>query len=386
MHILMLLSNAFRPDPRVEREASALTELGHQVTVICWDREVELPRREQHKDTEIIRVHNVQSSYGSGWRQIFYTPRFWREAIRLALETRPNAVHCHDLDTLYAGWQIKKRLGCPLVYDAHENYPALMSLYLPDLFVWMLFRWERLLLKHVDVTITASTILRNEFRQLGISPVVTLGNFQPVNLYTSISKLQIDSLRSQLNVLSDKLLVAYIGGFSLNRVILPFIEAAKILPEVQFHIWGDGHQRQNVEQTAAHFPNVLYHGWLPFNELPKHFKAADVIYYCLRVDYPGAIYNAPNTLSQTMAAGRPIIANNVGDLGRIVKETQCGILIDQTTPEAIAAAIKTLENPETRRQLGSNGLKSAQNTYNVTYVQEELNRIYRELLGNKPHD
>jgi len=67
-HIVMLLSNAFRPDPRVAREAQALLDTGYRVTLICWDRQAELPEHETQNGLDIIRVHNVQSVYGSGWR------------------------------------------------------------------------------------------------------------------------------------------------------------------------------------------------------------------------------------------------------------------------------------------------------------------------------
>jgi len=38
MKILMILSNPFMVDPRVYKEAKALTEIGYEVTVIVWDR------------------------------------------------------------------------------------------------------------------------------------------------------------------------------------------------------------------------------------------------------------------------------------------------------------------------------------------------------------
>jgi hypothetical protein len=49
-----------------------------------------------------------------------------------------------------------------------------------------------------------------------------------------------------------------------------------------------------------------------------------VIFYGLRLDYPGAIYNAPNTLSYAMTAGHPVVATNLGDLGRSVRQSECG--------------------------------------------------------------
>ena len=147
MLILMLLSNPFRPDPRVAREVITLVSAGHSVQVLCWDRRGEYPSRENYAGAEIIRITNVKTTYGAGLRQLLFTPRFWKEAIRIGLMLRPDAVHAHDLDTLYAGLQFKKSLGCKLVYDAHEDYPALMSLYLPSLAVRALNTLERRLVK-----------------------------------------------------------------------------------------------------------------------------------------------------------------------------------------------------------------------------------------------
>ena len=384
MHILMLLSNAYRPDPRVERAATALVQGGHQVTLLCWDRQAELPSRESQSGIEVIRVHNVPSGYGSGWRQVLFTPRFWRQAVHLALPLSPAAVHSHDLDTLYAGWHIKKRLACPLVYDAHEHYPALMSLYLPGILVRALTFWERYLLKQVDATITASTVLRDEFLQLTSRPVIALGNYQDLACYTAIPDSEIQALRARLGVAPGQLLVAYIGGFSRNREILPLIHAAQFLPDVEIHLWGDGHQKELVQSSADLYPNVTYHGWLPHAQVPLATKAADVIYYGLRIDYPGAIYNAPNTLTQAMAAGRPIVANEVGDLGSIIRATKCGLLVQPLTPETIAQALISLRDPGIRHDFGTHGFNAAQTTYNVQASQATLIQLYQGLFHNAP--
>jgi colanic acid biosynthesis glycosyl transferase WcaI len=246
-----------------------------------------------------------------------------------------------------------------------------MSLYLPAPFVWGLARWERWLLRRVDGVVTASSVLRDEFAAQGVQPVITLGNFQDVEPYAAISQDEAAALRSDLGVPAGQLLVAYIGGFSRNRELLALIEAAPLLSGASIHLWGDGAQRAAVEQAAAVQPNVHFHGWLAATDLPRAFAAADVIVYCLRVDYPGAVYNAPNTLSQAMAAGRTIIANNVGDLGRMVRAADCGLLIPQTTPEAIAGAIDQLRDPALRRRLGANGLNAAQTTYNAQSLQRQ---------------
>jgi len=377
--IVMILSNAYRPDPRVQREAQALINAGHHVSIICWDRRAELPQHEKDGQINITRIKDVVSNYGSGWRQLFYLPRFWRKAIKLARELMPDVVHCHDLDTLYAGWQIKKHIDCALVYDAHEQYPALMSLYLPGFMVQALTRWERWLRRHADVTITASSILCDEFEKP--PPTYTLGNYPEIDDFLQVNDEEALSLRRSLGVEPETLLVAYIGGFSRNRLLLPFIETAVSLPNVQFHLWGDGLQRDDVETAVSQHPNTHYHGWLSYEDLPLHFCAVDIIYYCLRQDYPGAKYNAPNTLPQAMAAARPIIASDIGDLGRMVGETNCGILLPETTPETIATAIEYLTSTTVREKLGKNGRLAAQQTYNAETTQQLLIQIYQDLTG-----
>ncbi len=375
----MILSNPFRPDPRVDQEASALSDQGYQVTVICWDRHGELAREETRHGFRIIRIQTVNAGYGTGWRLSLQIPRFWRQAARISAAIEPDVIHCHDLDTLYAGWRVKKNLRCSLIYDAHEHYPALMSLSFPPTFVRGFALWERRLMRRVDATITASTVLRDEFASRGVSPVVTLGNYHDLAPYRAVTEAEVRELRTRLGVAPDDVLVAYIGGFSPNRMLLPMIEAAGLLPHVKFHIWGDGAQRVAIEQAAAARSNVSYHGWLAPTELPRHFKAADVIFYGLRLDYPGAIYNAPNTLSCAMAAGRPVVATDVGDLGRIVRAAECGILIGEATPSAIAAAIEQLLDPARRARLGSNALRAAEGPYNATAERARLLELYRGL-------
>ena len=145
---------------------------------------------------------------------------------------------------------------------------------------------------------------------------------------------------------------------------------------------GRPEQRAAVQAAADRVPNVRYLGWLPAAQVPLYMQMADVIYYCLKPDYPGAKYNAPNTLSQAMAASRPLIANDVGDLGRIVRQADCGILIPAVTPGAIRQAAETLHDPLLRRKLGNAGREAAETRYNWEAAGQQLQRVYARLEGD----
>jgi hypothetical protein len=59
----MLLSNSFRPDSRVLKEAEYLQKYGFDITVLCWDRQAELPEGETlSSGVKIIRIQNIRST------------------------------------------------------------------------------------------------------------------------------------------------------------------------------------------------------------------------------------------------------------------------------------------------------------------------------------
>jgi len=382
MKIAMLLSNPFRPDPRVFKEAKSLTEAGYHVSIICWDRKKEYPRREKNAGIEIIRVQSVASTYGAGAKQILSLPRFWQAALSYLDDLQPDVLHCHDLDTLPIGWRYSRKNPAKLIYDAHEDYPSLMSLYLPKFMVAGLGRLEALLTKDVDIIITASTMLESKFKREGRYRATTIGNYPDLTPFDKLSHADFLEVRSQLNIPERQLLVAYIGGFSRNRMLKYMIGAAKSLADVHFAFWGDGHQRDIVEAADESMSNVQYFGWLPYEKVPLYTSLADIIYYVINPDYPGAIYNAPNAMGNAMAAGSPIIANDLGDLGRIVKETNAGILLETLTTESIIAAIQMYRDPLLREQIGLNGKQAARSYYNWNRMEDKLIGLYTEIMNN----
>ncbi len=383
-HIVMLLSNAFRPHPRVLKEANSLVTAGYTVTVICWDRQVELPSEETLPGgVHILRIHSVPTVYGAGVKQLFRIPRFWSAAMHMAVELKPDIVHCNDLDTLYAGVQIKKKLNCKLIFDALEDYPALMSLYLPRLFVPLLEAFQRYLLGSVDAAIAASTVTADKLKAGGFSAVLHIPNVPELAPFEAITSEQDLQARRELGLSLDDYIVSYIGGFTRNRLILPLIEAMHNLPGARLLIWGDGHQRQAVEEAVKGMTNASYLGWLAADKVPLYTRMSNVIYYCLKPDYPGAIYNSPNTLCNAMAAGRPVIANDIGDLGRVVRKTRCGVLLAEATPQTIAEAINKLNDPTLRQQMGLAGRSAAREEYNWKVVEERLVNLYHDVLSKR---
>lgn len=382
--VTMLLSNPYRPDIRVQREAHSLQTLGYAVKIIGWDRQAELPALEEDRGVTIQRIQHIRSQYYAGMRQGLIIPRFWDAAVRLSEQNAPDIVHCHDLDTLYAGVRIKHRLGSRLVYDAHEHYPAMMSLYLPALFVRWLERLEKQLMRQADVVFTASSVLAERYRNQGYEPVIVLPNAPELDLYDTLDKLKITQKRQELGGKQGELLIGYVGGLTRNRVLLPLIDAVNGLEGVRLYIWGDGIQRSEVEKAVRQTPQASYLGWLPYNQVPLCVSALDVLFYAIQPDYPGAVFNAPNALAHAMSAGKPVIANQVGDLGNIIQQEHCGLLLEKVTLPSIRDAIRALQNDYQQRQgLGLAGRAAAVRKYHWAHSATSLAEAYAALLPSQ---
>ena len=90
-----------------------------------------------------------------------------------------------------------------------------------------------------------------------------------------------------------------------------------------------------------------------------------------------------NKLFEAMMCGKPVIRNVAQE---IIKEVNCGIVVDYDNGEQIREAIVTLrDNPELCKRLGDNGRKAFLEKYNWSIMEQRLYRVYDSLLKNRPN-
>ncbi len=374
--VAMLVSNAFRPDPRVHREARSLVGRGYDVTIIAWDRERKYQLSEVIDGIRIERIH-VKSSYGKGMLQLFAMLFFWRKALFALMRNDMDIIHCHDFDTLPVGLLCKKLLGVKLVYDAHENYSVFLRATTPRLVSAIVAILERLSIRNVDSIITASTLVAKMLRQDSPCPVVTLGNWQPAG-FPGLDEESLRRKRDNLP-LRDKLIIIYIGGFGRYRVIVPLIDAVQRRGDAVALIAGDGPQRPEIERRCRDTENAVYLGWIDPADVPYYVSLSDVVYYALDHNAPATIYNAPNSLGYAVSMGKAVIASDAGDLGRIVREIDCGMLLENNTADEIEAAIQELQNVQFLERCKRNATRAGRQEYNWQAVEQQLLDLYDRL-------
>ena len=135
--------------------------------------------------------------------------------------------------------------------------------------------------------------------------------------------------------------------------------------------------------AAAGFSDQLVRlGMLDRPDLAEAMACADVLLLPY-TNRPVNLHRYPNKLGDYLSAGRAIVTNPTGDLGRLVGRERVGLLASDT-PEAFASAIKQLfDQPELADELGQRGRQLAESKLDWRFLAAGLESFYDETLSRR---
>ncbi len=166
------------------------------------------------------------------------------------------------------------------------------------------------------------------------------------------------------------------------------------LAHTQYQLVGDGHLRADLEAMAQQMgigPQVHFAGWQL--NIPTIYPPLHIV--CLTSLNEGT----PVSLIEAMAAGRPVIATDVGGVVDLIGKPplssgngniapgsfrlcERGILVPSGDAPALAAALKHLvHRPETCRQLANAGRAFIAEHYTLGRLVRDIDHLYRELVS-----
>lgn len=374
----MLLTNAYEPDPRVRQEALSLIAMGCRVRILAWDRDRKSPAHESVEGVEVERVF-LTSTHGRGVTQVafyawLYVRMFWR-----ALRTPFDAVHCHDLDTLPLGFVLGRLRRRPVIYDAHESFPDMLAGSVPNIVRRALTRLETALIRRIDLLITVGETLRGHFVARGARRAVVVGNWKRLGEF-SRTEWQNNEVRRKLGVPHDALVVSCITHLRRDRKIDELLEAVREEPDVYLVLAGSGALEDQVRRAAAANPRIVFVGFVSGTAIPDLTCAADVVFYGFDPENPNARFSAPNKLFEALAAGRPLITGDFGEIAAVVRAERCGVVLASYRPADIRKAFALLRDPEARGAMARNAARIGRTSWNWEQAEQTLYREYTTLL------
>lgn len=379
MKIVMLVSNACQPDPRVEKEAAALGESGHSVTIVAWDREGQAPANEPREDFEIERI-GPRAQYGAGPRSLGLFREYWRRASVRAVSLGADVVHCHDTDTIVAGMNAVRRLrqtGKPvgLVVDFHELYRA--SRMVPQRGVTGVIArgivdvLERRGAHAADLIVVANPGTVPHYERIGgPAELLIVPNAPDMELFRPLG---CEERTAHLNVM-------FVGRKRYARTLEALAEAVSSLPDVSCHLVGGGPDAARVDALAARFERVSAEGPVAYSAIPALYACSDVIYAAYDAVVGNVRYTIPGKVLEAMACAKPVIVSEGTWAAEYVAENRVGVVVDGTDPIAVADALRALrDSPDERRVMGERGRRIVEQGMNWGDAAKTLGGAYGRL-------
>lgn len=129
-------------------------------------------------------------------------------------------------------------------------------------------------------------------------------------------------------------------------------EAVADRQDIHFLIVGGGPMEDTVDRAIRETPTAQITR-LPFRtDIPQLILAADA--GLLVSDFEGL----PVFLLECLQLGRPFLGTDIGDLGRVIRDTKAGLVVENPGDiEALAKSIRSLADLAIRREFGANALQ-----------------------------
>lgn len=182
------------------------------------------------------------------------------------------------------------------------------------------------LLKQVDVIFTSGADTANYLK-----PHKPLGVFfQP----SGISTVFVDTPSNK--VFSNYVII--IANLVPKKNIDLVIEIAKICPDYNFKIVGEGPEKQRLEAKMQNIDNVNLVGFKTTEEI---IALMDTSFAFLLTSF---FEGTPTSVLEACSRGLPIVTSNVGGLKSIIKDNKNGYVIDNYDPSCFKSALDIIYN------------------------------------------
>jgi glycosyltransferase involved in cell wall biosynthesis len=362
--------------PRVELEVETLSE-SHDVSILSWNRSGE------KLDKDGTTFVDLAAPEGR-LRLMVYVPLLYALFFRAIWRRDVDLIHCTHILFLPLAVLIGLIRRIPIVYDVYERHAIEISYYFPrSRWVRQFLEWfENQLCKRVALILTVDTphnILERRYRSV-CDNVYVLYNVPRIDEVVKPSP----NIRDEYE--SSEVLV-YVGGISKAKGGLKAIEAFERVvhehDEARLVLIGSFKDSRDdlFEFARSHDleEQVEHVEWLEYEKMMEYLAVADV---GLALHQPVRKFEYVSTgtgrkFFTYMEAGLPIVGPTFREIGEVVRETDCGILVDTTDAEAVATALlELLEEPARRETLGERGRRALEHRYNWETEAEKLRDGY----------
>ena len=348
------------------RTAERLDRNRFRLTVVTLRGEGPLAERYQALGIPVVRFP-IYNLYGTGTiRQAFRLARFLREE-------QVSVVHCHDQYSNFFSTLSARLAGVPVVIASKRWLHSTLTYRIAN---GIGFRAATRVLANSE---SVARSLRTDDR-LGAKRIVVIPNFVDDRAFEPPSDMERARWRSELALEDDALVVGIIASLLPIKDHATLLRAAAQLapnwPKLRIVVVGQGPELEPLRELARTLgigAIVRFAGLRP--QVPSFHFLFDVSVLC------SVSEGFPNSLVEAMAAGRPIVATDVGGVRDAIRDGENGLLVPARDPAALATALGSLlASGERRSKLGAAGEQRARRDFHAGVVVGSLEQLYHRLL------
>ncbi|QSE96804.1 glycosyltransferase [Fulvivirga lutea] len=306
-----------------------------------------------------------------------------REAIKRALEIKPDIIHFHDPDMLPWVWFYSFNFSGKIIYDIHENYCARIDKLRMPVFIRQtimnLFRWfEIKVINKTGGYVTTTDTMKLLYKK-SRKPGIAISNVPYVSRLPTANGI----------AKHDNITIITSGTNSKARNCNQTIEAIPLVlkkkPEVKFKFVGK-YSPENYKQELVKLAHnigvehaVEFEGMKPWLENFERVAMCHIgcVFYENNLNNKVTI---PNRLFEYMAMELAVIGEDFPEVKKVIDKGNCGVVVDSSQPESIAEGILSIIESTSTKQLGENGRNAVRDFYNFEVELDKLVNYYYQLL------
>jgi glycosyltransferase involved in cell wall biosynthesis len=389
--ILMLVENQTYPrDFRVRREATALTEAGYEVSIVC-PADVGQPLEERLDGVHVYRYAAPRSAsgfLGYLWEYAYSTAASFVISFKLFFSEGFDVIHAHNPpDTFVFIAAFFKLLGKRFVFDHHDLSPEMYQSRFPNggsrLVHRALLFLENLTCRLADhVIATNESYKRVEMERDGVPEERITIVRNGIELHGLHNPEADQAIRPD-----GKTIIGYVGvmGFQdgVDYLLRALRHLLRDLGRSDFFcvLVGGGDAFADLKTLAQQFglsPHILFTGMVHHTEVALHLGAADI---CVAPE-PSCPYHDRSTavkMIEYMSLAKPIVAFDLPE-HRYTAQGAAAYATPNDELEFARILADLMDNPMRRKAMGQLGRKRIETELAWEFSVPELLRAYRAIL------
>lgn len=353
----------------VKSYAEALTNLGHNICIVCCNYEKPTKENNYHKfyyddkveddkRIKVLRLPALNVSFSKEDKAARIDQ--WHTCKKEMDSFKPDVIHINSEFVIgYFGLNYARHRKVPMVYTFHtlwEDYAANYIHFLPPSYSKKLAKeFIRFYLKRSDMIICPTERIQNVVKNYKIDRESKILPTGIPNHVAEIKKGQKQLFHNQLYkgfpLKKKKRILLYVGRVVKEKnleFLFPVLDKVKkVYPDTMLVIVGGGPELEPLQKKATELKlskNICFTGYQNRDDLAYFYKLADVFVFPSVTETQGLV------TIEAMMTGLPVVA--IGEMGTVdvMQGNNGGFMVKHDVTEFYEKVIELLSNKELHKQ------------------------------------